>query len=260
MNFMKVIGNRNNIFLLEEIVKRNFASKYKDSVIGIFWSILKPLLMMIIFTIIFSTIFAGSIEYFAVYFLAGRCIYDFFMNSVSSCMYVISSNQNIIQRTPVPKHIFILGSVISEAINFLISIVILVAVMIVINCPFHFKTMLLSIIPIISLVLMILGIGFLLSILGVYYKDIQHLWSVISIIIMYSSALFYPIDIIPEPYRSYIILNPLFWVIDQFRDLFIYGVIPNTLNMINTLLISLILLVIGLIVYKKYQNKVIMKF
>ncbi len=257
---MSIIGNRQNIFLLEEIVKRNFASKYKDSVIGIFWSILKPLLMMIIFTIIFSTIFAGNIEYFAVYFLAGRCIYDFFMASVSSCLYVMRSNQNIIQRTPVPKHIFILGAVISESLNFLISLVILVAVMIVIKCPFHFETMFLGIIPIISLILMTLGIGFLLSILGVYYKDIQHLWSVISILIMYSSALFYPMDIIPEPYKSYIILNPLYWVIDQFRAFVIYGVMPNTLNLINTAIISLIILVIGIIVYEKYQNKVMMKF
>lgn len=256
---MKVISNRNNIFLLEEIVKRNFASKYKDSVVGIFWSILKPLLMMVVFTIIFSALFSGSIEYFAVYYLSGRCVYEFFMTSVSSCMYVISSNQNIIQKTPVPKHIFILGAIISEFLNFIISLIILVAVMIVTGCPFHFETMFLSIIPTISLILIILGLGFLLSILSVYYKDIIHLWSVISLIIMYSSALFYPMDIIPEPYKSVMILNPFYWIITQFREFFIYGTLPNTLNLINALLISLIIFVIGIIVFKKYQNKVIMK-
>lgn len=257
---MKVIGNRNDVFLLQEVVKRDFASKYKDSVLGIFWSILKPLMIMIVFTIIFATIFAGRIDYFAAYFLSARCIYDFFTVSISKSMTVIRANKNIIQRTPVSKHIFILGGIISEFINFIIYLLILAAVMIAIGCPFHFNTIFLGIIPITCLIIMIIGLGFFLSILGVYYKDIEYLWSVLSIILMYSSALFYPIDIIPEPYKSYIILNPLFWIIDQFRDFVIYGRMHDPLNIINTILISLIILVIGLIVYKRYQNVVIMKF
>ena len=86
------IANSNNIFLLQEIVKKNFSSKYKDSVLGIFWSILKPLLIMIVFTIIFSTLFGRSIENFPVYFLSARCLFDFFNSAIAASMNSIKGN------------------------------------------------------------------------------------------------------------------------------------------------------------------------
>lgn len=254
------IANSNNIFLLQEIVKKNFSSKYKDSVLGIFWSILKPLLIMIVFTIIFSTLFGRSIENFPVYFLSARCLFDFFNSAIAASMNSIKGNQNILKRTAAPKHIFILGSIISEFINFFITLIILVGVMIVTHAPFYFNTIPYAFIPVLALTMMIIGIGFVVAILCVYYSDIQHLWGVISLVLMYSSAMFYPMDIIPEPYYSYMILNPLFWVIDQFRHFVIWGTIPNTLNIINLLLFSLIILVFGVIIYKKYEDRVSKRF
>lgn len=248
-----------NKFLLEEIVKRNFAAKYKDSFLGILWSVLKPLLTMTLMTIIFSTIFKGSIENYAVYFLCGRCIYDFFTAGVSVSMNSIIGNKNIIMKTPSPKFIFILGGIISEFMNLIISLIILIAVMIVTRSTFFFETIPYAIIPIISVVMMLSGIGLMLSISCVYYTDIKHLWSVVSLMLMYASALFYPMDIIPEPYHQYIILNPLFWIIDQFRHFILWGTIPDILNIINSLLLSLIILVLGVIVFKKYETKVMMK-
>ncbi len=256
---MNLIKN-NEIFLLEEVIRKNFAAKYKDSVLGIFWSLLKPLLIMILLTIIFSTIFGRTIEHYAVYFLSARCIYDFFNMSVGVSMNAIKSNSNILKRSAAPKYIFVLGGILSEFLNFIISIIILVAVMIATNTPFPFETIPFSIIPIISLFIMILGLGFLLSISCVYYTDIQHLWAVLSLMIMYGSALFYPMEIIPEPYKNYMILNPLYWIIDQFRDFVLYGTIHDPLNIINSLLISTIILIIGIIIYKKYEKEVTMKF
>lgn len=254
MNYIK-----KNKFLLEEIVKRNFAAKYKDSVLGILWSVLKPLLTMILMTIIFSTIFKGSIENYAVYFLCGRCIYDFFTAGVSGSMNSITGNKSIIMKTSSPKLIFIIGGIISEFMNLIISLIILIGVMIVTKSTFYFETIPYAIIPIISVVLMLSGIGLMLSVACVYYTDIKHLWGVVSLMLMYASALFYPMNIIPEPYHQYIILNPLFWVIDQFRHFVLWGTMPNALNVINSLLLSLIILVFGIIVFKKYEPKVIMK-
>ena len=225
------INNNNNLFLLYEIVKKNFSSKYKDSALGILWSVLRPLMMMIVFTIIFSTLFGRSIENYPVYFLSARCLFDFFNAGVRASMNSIRGNKNILMQTDAPKHIFVLGGVISEFINFLITLVILVGVMIVTKAPFHFNTIPLSIIPIISLIMMILGIGFIVAIFCVYYSDIQHLWGVISLLLMYSSAMFYPMDIVPEPYHSYMILNPVFWVINQFRHFMVWGTFPPILNM-----------------------------
>lgn len=252
--------NKSKIFLLEELVKRNFASKYKDSILGIIWSVLKPLLIMILLTIIFSTIFGGRIENYPVYFLSGKCIYDFFSLATNLSMNSLRSNINILKRTAAEKYIFILGGIVSEFLNFLITLVILVVVMIVTHAQFHLLTSALAIIPIISLLMMITGISLILAVLCVYFSDIQHLWSVATLMLMYASAIFYPMDIIPEPYYHYMILNPIFWVIDQFRTLVMYGNIPDILNIINLVLFSLIVLVSGIIVYKKYEKKLTLKF
>ena len=254
------ILQKNHVFLLEEIIKKNFASKYKGSILGIFWSILKPLLIMILLTIIFSTLFGSSINNYPVYFLSGKCIFDFFNLATTTSLNMLKGNQNILKKTATPKHIFILGGILSEFINFIITLIILIGVMILTNATFHFDTIFLAIIPICSLIMMITGIGLILSILCVYYTDIQHLWGVITMMVMYASALFYPMDIIPEPYHSYMILNPLFWIINQFRNFVIWGTWPNLLTLINTILLSGIILVFGIIVFKKYEKKVTLKF
>ena len=254
------LGNKVNFFLLEEIVKKNFAARYKDSVLGILWSVLKPLLVMILLTIIFSTIFGRDIDNYPVYFFGGKCLFDFFTAGTNMCMNSIKGNQNILLRTAAPKPVFVMGSVLSEFLNFIITLIIFAAVMVATGAPFHFNTMPFAVIPVISLIMMITGIGLVLSILCVYYSDVRHLWSVVTMMLMYASALFYPMDIIPEPYHQYMILNPTFWVIDQFRHFTIWGTFPDLLNVINSLLLSSIMLVIGIIVFKKYQYKVAMRF
>ena len=251
---MKLL-NQNELFLLEELIKKNFASKYKDSVLGIFWSILRPLLMMILLTIVFSTFFKGFVENYPVYLLSGRCVYDFFTGAIGIGMLAIKGNKGIIMKTSAPKYIYILAGILSEFLNFIISIIILFGVMIVTGASFHFIVMPLSIIPIISVILMITGISFILAIVCVYYTDIKHLWGVITMMLMYASAIFYPIEIVPEFYRQYMILNPLFWIIDQFRSLIVFGQIPNLHYIVNSLLISLIIFTLGIIIYKKYEKR-----
>lgn len=250
----------NQKFLLEEIINKNFASKYKGSVLGIMWSVLKPLLIMIILTIIFSTLFGSKINNYPVYFLSGKCIYDFFNLGTTTAMNCLKNNQNILKQTPAPKHIFVLGGIFSEFINFIITLIILIVVMIVTKAHFFFTTIPFAILPIISLLMMIIGIGFILSILCVYYTDIQHLWSVFTLMLMYASAIFYPMDIIPEPYHSYMLLNPIFWVINQFRNFMLWGSWPNIITLINTILLSAIILVFGIIVFKKFEKKITIKF
>ena len=251
---------KKDIFLLEEIVKKNFSAKYKDSVLGVMWTILSPLLMMALFTIIFSTIFGRNIENFPVYFLSGWCLFQFFNASISVSMNALKGNKSILQRTPAPKYIFVLGGILSEFLNYLIMLILLVIIMFITHATFHFPIIFCSIIPIILLFIMNVGLGLIVSIACVYYTDIRHLWTVMSMMFMYASAIFYPMDIIPEPFRGYMLLNPLYWAIDQFRCFVLYGIAPNGLNLINFLLLSLIILICGIIVFKKYGDKVVTKF
>ena len=255
MSFLK----KNEIFLLEEIVKKNFSAKYKDSYLGIVWTILSPLLMMILFTIIFSTLFSRNIDNYAVYFLCGWCLFQFFSSAISSSMNAIKGNKNILQKTPAPKYIFVIGAIISELINYLIMLILLIIIILITHAPFYLPTMFFTIIPVISLLIMITGLGLMLSIACVYYTDIKHLWTIISLMLMYASAIFYPMNIIPYEYRQYLLLNPLYWIIDQFRCFVYLGTYPQLLQIVNSLLLSCIIFIIGLIVFKKYSYKVTMK-
>lgn len=256
MSFIK----KNEIFLLEEIIKRNFSSKYKDSVLGILWTILNPLLLMAMFTIIFSTLLGRNIDNYPLYFLCGWCIFQFFSSSINLSMDALKGNKSILQRTPAPKYIFILGSIISEFLTFIIMLILLVGVMIVTGAQFYFPAILFSFIPIISLLIMNIGLGLILAVLCVYYTDIKHLWRVLSMMLMYASGIFYPMSIIPEPYHQYLILNPIYWIINQFRCFVYFGIFPQLLYVVNSLLLSLIILVIGIIVFKKYEARITMKF
>ena len=255
---MKLLSS-NDLFLLEEIVKKNFSSKYKDSVLGILWSFIKPLLLMILLTIIFSALFKQSIENYPVYVLSGKCIYDFFNTATTASLYSLKSNENILKRTAAPKVIFVLGAIFSELINFLITLIILFAVMIVTHSTFR-VTMILSIIPLTALLMIIIGFGLILSITCIYYTDIQHIYGVFSVALMYSLAIFYPMDILPNPFHDIMILNPVYWIIEQFRDFIYIGVMPDILNVINAILISAIFFIFGVIIFKKFEKKVSMKF
>ncbi len=252
--------NRNHLFLLHEIVKKNFSSKYKDSTLGILWSLLRPLLIMMVFTIVFSTVFGRTIVNYPVYYLVGRTVLDFFNGSITSSMNSLRGNRNILMQTDAPKHIFVLGSVASEFLNYLISLILVVGVMIATHAPFYFNTIPYMIIPVISLIMMVIGFSLIVSIIAVYYSDIIHLWGVISLLILYTSAIFYPMDILAEPYRSYAILSPVFWIIDQVRDYVYLGTMHSFSNTVNSLLLSAIILVFGIIVFQTYKDRVSKRF
>ena len=252
--------NKNHIFLLHEIVKKNFSSKYKDSTLGILWSLLRPLLIMSIFTIIFSTVFGKTIVNYPVYYLVARAVLDFFNGGVTTSMKALRGNRSILMQTDAPKHIFVLGGIISEFIDFLIYSLLVVVIMLATHAPFYFNTIPYVIIPIISLIMMTCGIGLALSIVAVYYSDVIHLWGVVSLLILYSSALFYPMEILSEPFRSYALLSPVFWIIDQARDYVYLGRMHSPLNTINSLLISTMILIIGIIIFQKYKDRVSKRF
>ena len=225
--------NTSEHFLLKQLIKKNFTAKYKDSILGILWSFINPLLTMLLLTAIFSTIFSGNIANYPVYFLAGRCLFDFFSAGTKIAM----------------------NSICSEFINFIISLIILVAVMYLTGLHLTLMSVL-AIVPMIILFVMVVGIGLILSIVCTYFRDIEYLYNIFTILLMYASALFYPAEIIPEALRQYLYLNPVYLLIDQFRDIIMYNTLPNIMSVINTSLFALIVLVAGVIIFTKYQRKI----
>lgn len=165
-------------FLLTELIKRDISGKYKDSTLGLFWSFLNPLLSMIVLTMVFSLIFANTIENFPVYLLSGKLVFDLFANATTGAMDSIKANSEIIKKIYVPKYMFAVGIVCSEFINFLISLVVLVAVMIFTGAPFHFA-LIYSPIPLFFLLVLTMGVGLILATATTFFTDIKYLYGVL---------------------------------------------------------------------------------
>lgn len=240
-------------FLLKQLVKKNLTSKYKDSVLGILWSFFNPLLIMIVFTAIFSMLFGRNIDNYPVYFLSGRLLYDFFSAGSKGAMNSIKRNSGILKKIYVPKYMFAVSAVCYEFINFLISFVILFGVMIFTGAEFH-PTLVLSIIPIIFLFILVFGLGLILSVCNTYFSDIGYLYNVFTLVLMYASALFYPIEVVPSRVQILFTLNPVYAAIASFRQC-VYGVMPDMLSLAYLAVFSITVLLIGIILFKMYDKK-----
>ena len=241
-------------FLLKQLVKRDLTSKYKDSVLGILWSFFNPLLIMLVFTAIFSMIFGRNIENFPVYFLSGRLIYDFYNAATKGAMRSIKRNSSLLKKIYVPKYMFSVSAVCYEFINFLISFVILFGVMLITGAQFHITTIF-AIIPIGLLVLLIFGAGLILAVCNTYFSDVGYLYDVFGLILMYASALFYPIEIVPAKVQMIFTLNPVYCAISCFRECVVYGVLPNMSTLTYLAVFSFTLLGVGILLFSIYEKK-----
>ena len=219
-------------FLLRQLIKKNFTSKYKDSVLGILWSFLNPLIQMAILT----------------------AILDFFNAGTKSAMTSIKRNRSILQKIYVPRYIFALGNICSEFLNFLMSLIVMIAIMIATKSPFYFMS-LFAIIPIATLFILITGVGLILAIVCTKFTDMEYLYKIFTSLLTYACAIFYPMSIVPQPVRGYMELNPIYGIIAQFREFIMFGRFPSQKIMITTFVFSIVIFIIGIILFRKYQDK-----
>lgn len=244
--------------LLKQLVLKDIKLKYRRSYLGYIWSILNPLLMMAVLTIVFSNLFKFDIPNFAAYLLTGQLVFGFISESTSNSVSAIIHSSSLIKKTYVPKYIFVLAKVTSSLVNMLFSMIALIIVMI-----FTQVTITLNIlwIPVIFLELYIfsLGLGFLLSSSAVFFRDIQYLWGVFISIWMYLTPIIYPVSIISDEYRWYYDnLNPMVNYVNQFRDAVLSGNIITLDSLVQGILVATLTLLIGLWLFNRKQNEFIL--
>ena len=244
-------------FLLIELVKRDIKVKYKNSVIGIFWSFLSPLLMMIIMTIIFSTFFGGTIKNFPVYYLSGSLIYTLFSQGSTGALTSITGNAHMLNKIYIPKYMYSLSTILSSLVTFGFSTIILVLIMIATNASFSIY-ILYMFLPILLLIMLTIVAGLILATLNVFFRDVQYLYKIFTTMLMYGSAIFYPITIVPEKYQILFALNPLYAIITLFRDSFYFGTPYELYKVLYASVFSIVLLILGVVIFYKYQDKFIL--
>ncbi|MBQ9882125.1 MAG: ABC transporter permease [Synergistes sp.] len=244
--------------LLTELVKRDVRLKYRRSFLGYLWSIMNPLLMMIVLTIVFARMFRYDIVNYPIYLIIGRSMFDFMNECTNAGMRSIVSNAALLKKTYVPKYIFTLASVTSSTVNFIFSLGALVIVMIATKTIPSVYTVFLPL-TIILFYIFCLGISLFLASVTVFFRDIEYIYRALLTAWMYLSAIFYPITRLPESIRDLVVnFNPIFIYIEQARSLILYGKLPTPHNIGASIVFALISITIGVAVFKKTQDNFIL--
>lgn len=240
-----------------ELVKKGIKLKYRRSYLGILWSLLEPILTTIVLTIVFGTLFGNRSEDFPVYILCGRLLYSFFSNSTKSAAKAIRANASMIKKVYVPKYLYPLSSILYNYIVTGIALVVLVPLCIYCHVGVSFH-MFYAFIPFLCLFILTYGCGMILATVTVFFRDMQYLWDVLLMIIMYSSAIFYyPERLMKSGYFWILKYNPLYCVIMNFRQAML-GMKYDWSYTATAFCIGVLLSVFGTFVFYKKQDDFIL--
>ena len=244
--------------LLKLLVTRDIKLKYRRSFLGYVWSILNPLLIMIVMTIVFSFMFKENIQNFPVYLFCGQLLFNFMNQTTNQSIYSVSGNASLLKKTYVPKYIFTLAKVTSGLIDLVFSLGALIIVMIATKAQFTFYSLLFPFV-ILQVYVFSLGFGLFLAQMNVFFKDIQYIYNAVMTAWIYVSCIFYPITMLPEKLQWIIShLNPMYFYIAQFRAIIHAGVLPDPFFVYAGIGSALISLVIGIFTFMKAKDKFIL--
>lgn len=241
-------------FLFEELVKRDFKKKYKRTVLGMLWSILSPLLTLLVMRLVFTQFFGRGTPHYTTYLFCGNLVFSYFNESTREGMSSLMSNARIFTKVNVPKYLFLFSKNVQTLINFCLTLCVFFVFCVLDNITFTWKLICL-LYPIACLVLFNIGVGLVLSALFVFFRDIQYLWSVFTQLLMYMSAIFYTIDGYSYTAQCLFLLNPVYLFIRYFRKIVIEATVPTLWFHLLMSADVAIVLGIGCWMYKKYNHR-----
>lgn len=244
--------------LMIQLVSRDIKLKYRRSFLGYLWSVLNPLLIMCVMTVVFSTMFKRNIENYPVYLFCGQLMFNFMNSSTHQAIFSITGNASLLKKTYVPKYIFTVSKITSGLVDFFFSMGALLLVMIVTSTKF---TWYLLLTPIVALELYVfcIGLGMFLAQANVFFRDIQYIYNAVTTAWTYLTPIFYPIESLPENVMWLVKhLNPMYFYVGQFRDLVYYCQLPGPKMLIAGSVTSLLMLFIGIKSFMRTQDRFIL--
>ena len=256
-NFMKYR------FLMNELIKRDFKVKYKRSVLGVLWSLLYPLLMMSVMALVFTNMFKFSMEgvNYLVYLMTGLVMFNYFSEATNSCLTAIVGNFSLINKVYIPKYIFPIAKCLFAGINFLLTLIPLFLIVFVsgnsaegTRCYINIYYLLL---PFIwgCLFMFSIGIGYFLSAITVFLRDVIYIWGIVVLILNYLTPIFYSLTIIPARYQIIFKFNPLYWYINSARDILLFSKCPSLGALGICFGSGFTIMILGMVIFRKNQNK-----
>lgn len=249
---------KHNWFVLKSLVSRDFKLKYRRSVLGVLWSILNPLLMMVVMAAVFSYMFRFSIEHFPLYLILGTILFDYMNRGTSGALGSILGAQALIKKIRIEKMIFPLETVTFELVNFAISLIAAVVVMAYFQVVPSIHALWGLPFLVVCVTMFSAGLGLLLSALTVFFRDIMHLWGVFMTAWTYATPLFYPFDML-EPWMQQVMLfNPMYHYVTLFRDVMMWDINPGGMECLVCLGMAAITFLVGFLVFRATESKFIL--
>lgn len=255
MNILSITSKiKEHQFLLEELIKRDFKKKYKRTILGMGWSVLAPLLELLVMALVFTQFFGRDTPHYLIYLFCGRLVFSFFTDATNGGMSTITGNASIFTKVNVPKYLFLFSRNLQAFVNFLLILVVFFIFVMFDGIAITWKFILLTY-PIAMLCLLNVGVGMILSALFVFFRDMQYLYSIFTQLLMYFSAIFYQVDSYPAHIQPLFYLNPLYCFIKYFREIVIDSVVPSLALHGFIGFYSFSFFGIGCWMYKKYNTK-----
>jgi ABC-2 type transport system permease protein len=269
VNSLKVFNRYR--YLLSQLVSRDFKVKYKRSVLGVLWSVLNPLLTMVIMYVVFTTVFnmrsSGSIKDYAVYLLSGLVVWNYFAEATNLSLGAVVGNFNLLTKVYMPKYIFTLSKVLSSALNLVFSLIALYLIVGVEAArglvPFGWTNVLIPY-DLVMVTVFAMGVGLFLSALTVFFRDMYYIWGVVLTAWMYFTPIMYGFDLVEKSnaWYAHIVLklmkcNPMYQYINFARSILLDNQVPSAFQFLITLLCSVVALVIGILFFRSKQDKFI---
>lgn len=241
-------------FLFEELVKRDFKKKYKRTILGVAWSVLSPLLTLLVMRLVFTQFFGRNMAHYTTYLFCGNLVFSYFNESTTQGMSSLMGNASIFTKVNIPKYLFLLSKNIQTLINFGLTLCVFLVFCMLDQITFTWKFILL-VYPIVCLVLFNIGVGLILSAMFVFFRDIQYLWSVFIQLLMYMSAIFYDTSGYSALIQNLFYCNPVYVFITYFRWVVIHQTVPSIQYHGLMMFYVVVVLAIGAWVYKKYNTR-----
>jgi ABC-type polysaccharide/polyol phosphate export permease len=239
--------------LLYNLVYRDLTVRYKRSVVGFLWTMLSPLMLMIIFVVIFSTLFRFELPHYETYFLSEYLPWMFFSQTTLTSMQSMAWNGALMKRVRVPKSIFALASTISGLVNLVLSYIPLLLIMAILRVPIRPA---IAFLPLSFLILAVFtfGVSLALSAISIYFVDVREMYQIFLTALMYMSPIIYPISIVPERFRKIIALNPLFYLLQIVRDPVYNGSLPSMEVLALTVAVAIGVFMAGWLIFRRLSR------
>lgn len=246
------------LFVIRELTDRELKRKYSRSKLGIIWSILNPLLNMVVLSFIFSTMFHKSIENYPVYYLCGTVTFNFFSGGTSAAMTALEDNKNYLIKLKIPMRVFVISRVYTALVNFAYSLIAFIPILLIYQIKLGVSILFLPVI-IGILLIFVLGISYMLSVACVFFGDIRHLWGIFTTLLLFMSAIFYPLESLSLTAQRVVSNNPLYLFVKCMRNVIYQNKFPSTEDVVVIAVWAVVVYVIGLQVFRNNRNRIIQK-